>query len=134
VRSPADLLRRRNLGATTLDCEQVARAIETQLDSGGEPSAELVSHVERCVRCQAELARHHKLLRLLAHLRDEVVVVPDGLVSGVLAAVGDAAQRRAIRAALRRQSFAYAGGVGAALAVVAVVAVARKRTVRERHA
>ena len=134
MRSPADLLRRRNVAATSLDCGQVGRAIESQLDSGGEPSAELVSHVEGCVRCQAELARHRKLLRLLAHLREEVVPVPEGMVSGVLAAVGEAAQRRAIRAALRRQSLAYAGGVGAALAVVAVIGLARKRTLRERHA
>jgi anti-sigma factor RsiW len=117
-----------------LDCADVAREIERQLDTGGEPRAELVAHIERCLRCQAELARHRKLLRLLAQLRDEVVPLPEGLLAGVLAAVGEAAERQAIRGALSRHSVAYAGGVGAALVVLVVVGIARKRSVRERHA
>ncbi len=135
MRSPAERLRRRQVEPSLLDCAQVAREIESQLDAGGEPRAELVAHIERCLRCQAELARHRRLLRLLAQWRDEMVPLPEGLLAGVLAAVGEAAERQAIRAALGRHPVAYAGGVGAALAVlVVIVGVSRKRFVRERHA
>ncbi len=134
MRSPAELLRRRNPERSTLDCGQVAREIEAQLDSGGEPRPDLVAHIEQCLRCQAELARHRRLLRLLGQLRDEVVLPPEGLLAGVLAAVGEAAERQAIRGALGRHSVAYAGGVGAALAVLVVVGLARKKSVRGRHA
>ncbi|MGA8297721.1 MAG: hypothetical protein WB770_11820 [Acidimicrobiales bacterium] len=134
MRSPAERLRRRSPSAVALDCAAVAREIENQLDSRGEPRPELVAHIEHCLRCQAELARHKKLLRLLAQLRDEVVPLPEGLVGGVLAAVGEAAERQAMRAALGRHRFAYASGVGAGVAVLVVVGFARRRTLRERHA
>jgi hypothetical protein len=126
--------RRRGASRSTLDCAQVAREIESQLDAGGEPRPELVAHIGQCLRCHAELARHRKLLRLLSQLRDEVVPLPDGLLTGVLTAVGAAAERRAVRAALGRHSIAYAGGVGAALAALVVVGVARKKSVHERPA
>jgi hypothetical protein len=126
--------RRRGTAHLGLDCAQVARAIEGQLDSGGEPPAELLTHIEQCLRCQAELARHRKLLRLLSQLRDEIIPLPEGLLAGVLAAVGEAAERRAMRAALGRHSLAYVGGVGAALVVLVIVGAARKKSVRERHA
>jgi hypothetical protein len=132
MRSPAELLRRKSPDRAAPDCGQVAREIETQLDSGGEPRPDLVTHIEQCLRCQAELARHRRLLRLLAQLRDEVVPAPEGLLAGVLSSVGEAAERQAIRGALRRHSLAYVSGVGAALAVVAVVGVVRKKSVRER--
>lgn len=133
MRSPAELLRRRSPQPSRLECAEVAREIERQLDAGGEPRVELVAHIEQCLRCQAELARHRRLLRLLAELREEVVPLPEGLLAGVLAAVGEAAERRAMRAALGRRPLAYAGGVGAALAVLVVVGAARRKTVRERH-
>ena len=109
-------------------CEQLAAALAADADPlAAAASGELAVHVGTCLRCQAELARHRRLLRGLAALRTEEFVLPPSLLSDVLAAVERAATRSATRAALRRR------GLWSALCL-ATAAVALGVAVRfDRH-
>ncbi|HRW39660.1 MAG TPA: hypothetical protein P5254_18315 [Aquihabitans sp.] len=88
-------------------------------------------HVERCLRCQAELAQHRKLLRAMRSLRATTLATPDGLVVDVLAQLEASGERRAVRAALTGRRAAYLGGIAAAAtaagAGAAIVLVSRGR-------
>ncbi len=88
-------------------------------------------HVERCLRCQAELAQYRKLLRAMRGLRAATVPTPDGLVTEVIAHLESAGERRAVRAALTGRRVAYLGGIAAAAtaagAGAAIVLVSRGR-------
>jgi hypothetical protein len=93
----------------------------------------VVEHVGHCLRCQSELAKYHKLLRLLNQLRAIRIEPPPGAVADVLDALEEAAQRRVIRSALGGRRLAYAGAIVApAAAIVAVTAVRRGRLRRLR--
>jgi hypothetical protein len=119
-------------------CEQVASELPGILDGGAEASGVLVAHVEYCLRCQAELARYRKLLRLLHQVRTSDVVVPPGVVADVLSALESAANRRAIRSVLTGRRVAYGSAVAAAVGTgttLVVFALARNRAERgERQA
>ncbi len=88
-------------------------------------------HVERCLRCQAELAQYRKLLRAMQSLRAVTVSEPTGLVTDVIAHLEAAGERRAVRAALSGRKVAYIGGIAAAAtaagAGAAIVLVSRGR-------
>ncbi|WP_421121363.1 anti-sigma factor family protein [Aquihabitans daechungensis] len=88
-------------------------------------------HVERCLRCQAELAQYRKLLRAMQGLRAATVPEPTGLVTDVIAHLEAAGERRAVRAALTGRKVAYIGGIAAAAtaagAGAAIVLVSRGR-------
>jgi hypothetical protein len=88
-------------------------------------------HVERCLRCQAELAQYRKLLRAMRGLRAATVPEPTGLVTDVIAHLEAAGERRAVRAALTGRKVAYIGGIAAAAtaagAGAAIVLVSRGR-------
>lgn len=88
-------------------------------------------HVERCLRCQAELAQYRKLLRAMRGLRAATVPAPDGLVTEVIAHLEAAGERSAVRAALTGRRVAYLGGIAAAAtaagAGAAIVLVSRGR-------
>ena len=88
-------------------------------------------HVERCLRCQAELAQYRKLLRAMQGLRAATVPAPSGLVTDVIAHLEAAGERRAVRAALTGRKVAYIGGIAAAAtaagAGAAIVLVSRGR-------
>ncbi len=119
-------------------CEQVAGELPGILDGDLEASGVLVAHVEYCLRCQAELARYRKLLRLLHQVRTTDVVVPAGVVSDVLSALESAANRRAIRSVLTGRRLAYSSAVVAAVGAgttLVVFTLARNRAERgERQA
>ena len=116
-------------------CEEVADALPRILDGSAGPDPVLASHVETCLRCQAELARYRRLLRLLRQLRTETIEPPPGLIGATLRTIESAAERRAIRSALSGRRLAYAGGLGAALAAgTGVVVVTHRRTLRRRPA
>ena len=117
----------------SLRCDDVADLLPAILDGGPGASPEVVGHVEQCLRCQAELARYRKLLRLLRQLRTYRVEPPPGAVAEVVGAIELAAQRRAIRSALTGRRAAYASALVAAPAAAAIaVAVARGRATRTR--
>jgi hypothetical protein len=80
-------------------------------------------HVERCLRCQAELVQYRRLLRALRAMRTEVLEPAPGLLADVLAAVEAAGERQAIRSLLHGRRVAYLGGIAAATAAGAAGAV-----------
>jgi hypothetical protein len=71
-------------------------------------------HVERCLRCQAELVQYRKLLRALRTIRTEVLEPSPGLLTDILAGLSDAGERHAIRHVLSGRRVAYVGGIAAA--------------------
>ncbi|MBV9952365.1 MAG: hypothetical protein JO291_10475 [Acidimicrobiia bacterium] len=80
-------------------------------------------HVERCLRCQAELVQYRKLLRTLRTLRTEVLEPAPGLLAEILANVEAAGERHAVRSLLSGRRVAYLGGLAAATAAGAGAAI-----------
>lgn len=117
-------------------CDAVAAHLPAVVDGDERAPAPVVRHVERCLRCQAELAQYRKLLRLLHQLRTEVLEPAPGLLADLLAAIEAAGERRAIRSLLHGRRIAYIGGIAAATAaagaagVLVAVSRARRRAVR----
>ena len=64
----------------------MAIALPSILDGGSAAGEMVVEHVGECLRCQAELAKYRKLLRLLNQLRSSRVEPPPGTVDDVLGA------------------------------------------------
>ncbi|MGH9065649.1 MAG: anti-sigma factor family protein [Acidimicrobiales bacterium] len=106
-------------------CDHVADLLPGIMDGDNEADHRVVAHVETCLRCQAELVQYRRLLRVLHQLRAQGLDPPPGLVGEILAQLGDAAERGAIRSALVGRRLAYlaalaaaAGAAGAAGAAV----------------
>ena len=93
--------------AVTTSCAALARRLPGILEDGLVADDELVAHIEGCLACRSELARYRKMLRLLSQLRLEHPEVPEGLIEGVLASIGDAAERQMIRSALSHRRLAH---------------------------
>ena len=115
-------------------CEEVALELPAILDRRLDASSATVSHVESCLRCQAELSQYRRMLRLLAQLRDEEVPLPAGALAEILANVRRLARRQAIRSALFHRRVAYATGLVALGSVAVVIGVAKARPTRLRQA
>jgi anti-sigma factor RsiW len=112
-------------------CEEVADALPAILDNRRHAGRGVIDHVEACLRCQAELARYRRMLRLLHQLGEESIELPAGALREVLDSVGRAAKRQAIRSALTGRRLAYASGlVGAIAAGIGAVALTRSRSTR----
>ncbi len=95
-------LARARASSREVTCAEVAGVLPSILDGGSSAGEAVVDHVGQCLRCQAELARYRKLLRLLNQMRAARVEPPPGAVSDVLGAIEDAAQRQVIRSAFER--------------------------------
>jgi hypothetical protein len=112
-------------------CEAVADRLPGVVDGTATLERTDRRHVERCLRCQAELAQYRKLLRAMQGLRSATVPAPTGLVTDVIAHLEAAGERRAVRAALTGRKVAYIGGIAAAAtaagAGAAIVLVSRGR-------
>lgn len=125
----SDLLRDRTGGTVT--CDDLADVLPGVVDGSAEADRAQRRHVEQCLRCQAELAQHRKLLRAMRSLRTATDDVPPGLLIEILEQVGEAGERSAIRAALTGRRVAYLGGIAAAAtaagAGAAIVIVTRGR-------
>lgn len=90
-------------------------------------------HVERCLRCQAEMVQYRKLLRALHSLRTEVLEPAPGVLPGILATIEAAGERHALRSMFTGRRLAYAGGIAAAAtagAAGALLYAARGRKTR----
>lgn len=112
-------------------CATVAAALPGVVDGASTLDRADRRHVERCLRCQAELARYRKLLRAMRAMRSTTSVPPAGLVTDVLAHLEAAGELSAVRGALSGRRVAYLGGIAAATAAAgagaAIVLVNRGR-------
>jgi hypothetical protein len=113
-----------------ISCADVALALPSILDGGSSADEVVVEHVGRCLRCQSELAKYRRLLRLLNQLRATRIEPPPGAVADVLGALEEAAQRRVIRSALSGRRLVYVGAIAAPAAAVVAVTVARRARLR----
>ena len=99
-----------------IDCDEVASALPQIVDGSGHADRAVLTHVESCLRCQAELVQYRKLLRALHNLRTEVLEPAPGTLSGILANLEAAGERGAIRSLLTGRRAAYLGGIAVATA------------------
>jgi hypothetical protein len=85
------------------------------------------AHVNRCLRCQAELAQYRRLRRAARSLEQERWVPPPDLLDAILAGLERAGDRTAART---RRAIALAGGMAATAAGAAAGAVLLTRRAR----
>jgi anti-sigma factor RsiW len=112
-----------NRTAAILTCDDVSEELAATADGTLTLDRASRRHVERCLRCQAELVQYRRLLRALRAMRTEVLEPAPGLLADVLAAVEAAGERQAIRSLLHGRRVAYLGGIAAATAAGAAGAV-----------
>jgi hypothetical protein len=123
-------LARARASSREVTCAEVAGVLPSILDGGSSAGEAVVDHVGQCLRCQAELARYRKLLRLLNQMRAARVEPPPGAVSDVLGAIEDAAQRQVIRSALSGRRLVYVGALALPAAAIVAATVARRGRLR----
>jgi len=82
------------------------------------------THIESCLRCQAELARYRRMLRALQQLRTRFLEPSPSLLAQTLATLEEAGERRAVRSLLSGRRLAYAGAIGGAALATAGTAAA----------
>ena len=114
-----------------MQCEDVAGLLSDAADGSVALDRTTRRHVDRCLRCQAELVQYRKLLRALHNLRTEVLVPAPGLLSDILATIEEAGERQAVRSMLRGRKVAYVGGIAAATAAGAAGAILFANRVRK---
>jgi anti-sigma factor RsiW len=113
-----------------MQCEDVARLLPETVDGTGPVDLGVQSHIEACLRCQAELARYRRMLRALQQLRTRYLEPSPALLAQTLAALEEAGERQAMRSLLSGRRLAYAGAIGGAVAAAAAattVLLARSR-------
>lgn len=117
-----------------MPCDAIIDSLPGVVDGSTRLDRDERRHVERCLRCQAELAQYRKLLRAMQTLRTEISPPPAGLLGDVLAGIEAAGERGAVRATLTGRRVAYLGGIAAATAAAgagaAIVLVSRGRRSR----
>lgn len=119
----------------TVQCEDLNDVLAATADGTTALSRAERRHVERCLRCQAEVVQYRKLLRTLRTLRTDVLEPAPGLLADILANLEEAGERQAIRSVLSGRRIAYLGGLAAATAAGAAGAlVFATRTRRTRLA
>jgi hypothetical protein len=97
-----------------VQCEQLTDLLSA---TAGEPKLlepEAKTHLEGCLRCQAELAQYRKLLKALQQLRTEVIAPAPGLVTDVLLRLEERGERKAVKSILQGRKAAYVTGIAAA--------------------
>jgi hypothetical protein len=109
----------------TTTCEEVVDELAGAADGSVRLARQQRRHVEHCLRCQADLVQHRKLLRGLRSLRADVIEPAPGLLADILAGLEGAPvlQRHAVRSFLSSRRVAYMGGLAAATAAGAVSAI-----------
>jgi hypothetical protein len=115
-------------------CEELADDLAAAADGSVLLGRTERRHVERCLRCQAEVVQYRKLLRAMRTMRTEVLEPAPGLLSDILANLEAAGERRAIRSILSGHKAAYLGGLAAATAAGAAGAVLYANRARKLRA
>ncbi len=82
------------------------------------------THIESCLRCQAELARYRRMLRALQQLRTRFLEPSPSLLAQTLAVLEEAGERHAVRSLLSGRRLAYVGAISGAAAAAGATAVA----------
>jgi anti-sigma factor RsiW len=106
-------------GTRRLTCEEVAAALPGIVDGNDKADRQVEHHVATCLRCQAELVHYRKLLKALRQLRTEYLEPAPGVLSGILANLGEVSEQSAIRSLLSGRRAAYIGGVAVAATAAA---------------
>lgn len=107
--------------------EQMAGAVDTP--NGFDDDAR--THVESCLRCQAELAQYRRLARTLRSLQSQQVTPVDGLLDGIIAVLDDPDLLHSGSGLGRRA--VYLSGIAAATAAGAAGAIVIASRVRSRR-
>jgi hypothetical protein len=81
------------------------------------------AHVDRCLRCQAELAQYRRMLRVMRTMRTDLLPPAPGLLSDIFEALETAGERHALRLAVTGRRIAYVGGLAATAAAAGAGAV-----------
>ena len=95
-------------------CDEVAPLLAVMSDGAITLPSDMNAHVGHCLRCQAELVQHRRVLRTMRSLRGEVLEPAPDVVADLLAAIEAVGGRHTVRSLLRRRKVAYGVGVGAA--------------------
>jgi len=114
-----------------MQCDDVAELLADAADGSALLDRNARRHIDRCLRCQAEMVQYRKLLRALHNLRTEVLEPAPGLVSDILAHIEEVGERHAVRSMLRGRRVAYVGGIAAATAAGAAGAILFASRVRK---
>ena len=104
-------------------CDHAASALTDLADEVAVQPGAATRHIDRCLRCQAELAQHRKIRRSLSELRQQLLDPGPDLLIDVLAAVEAASGQHAVRSAAQRHRIAYVAAATAATAAGAAGAV-----------
>ena len=113
-------------------CEDLTEDLSAAADGSVLLGRDERRHVERCLRCQAELVQYRKLLRALRTIRTEVLEPSPGLLSDILAGISESGERHAVRQLLTGRKVAYVGGIAAATAAGAGAVVLATMSRRSR--
>ena len=111
-------------------CEALADDLAGLADGSGALDPRERRHVEQCLRCQADVVQHRRILRAMRAMRTEVLEPSPGLLPEVLALIEHAGERQAIRLVISGRTAAYIGGIAAAATAAgagALVLASRRR-------
>ena len=108
------------ISAPPIRCDEVSALLSDVAEGTASLDEPTRAHVDRCLRCQAELVQYRKLLRALHALRVQVIEPAPGLLPDILAAIEEAGERRALRELLDGRRVAYLGGLAAAATAAGV--------------
>ncbi len=75
-----------------MQCDDLAEVLSDAADGSVMLDRAARRHVDRCLRCQAELVQYRKLLRALHNLRTEVLEPHPGLLADILAHIEEAGE------------------------------------------
>jgi len=106
-----------------IQCEQLSDVLAEAAEGTVVLQVDFRTHVDHCLRCQAELVQYTKLFRMLRSLRAEVLEPAPGLLTDILALLEESGERHALRVLLAGRRVAYLGGIAAATAAGAAGAV-----------
>jgi hypothetical protein len=114
-----------------MQCDAIAEELAAAADGSILLGRTERRHVERCLRCQAELAQYRRMLRAMRTMRVQVVEPAPGVLGDILANLEAAGERTAVRGVLHGRKAAYLGGIAAAAtagaAAGALVLASRRR-------
>jgi hypothetical protein len=111
-------------------CDQAAPTLVEMADGADVGTGAAARHVERCLRCQAELAQHRRIRRSLAQLRSQFIEPDPRLLVEILESLADAGRDRAERSSQHRQRVAYLAAAATAAGAAGVLLASRSRRTR----